>query len=491
MTNAGKDCDIILVGAGIMSATLAGFITLLEPDWSVTMFEKLDGPARESTGPWNNAGTGHSALCELNYTPQDRAGRIDIVKAVAVNEQFQLSRQFWAALSRDGHLDAATFIHRVPHMSFVRRPEHVRFLAARHQALAGHPLFPDLRFSDQPDVISEWAPLIMEGRDRRASVAATFSEHGVDIDFGALTEGLLRFAEKRGLELRYGHEITGISRETDGRWRITARTADGTRLARRARFVFLGAGGGSLPLLQKSGIREARGYAGFPISGQFLRTRNPRIVERHLAKVYGQAALGAPPMSMPHLDTRLVAGEKNLMFGPYAGWSPKFLKSGSYLDLPTSCRAANLLPMLAAGLKNLGLVKYLVGELSKGRAQRLESLREFYPLAEAGDWELITAGQRVQVIKPAPGGGALQFGTEVVIATDGALAGLLGASPGASTAAPIMLKLLARAFPQQFTGPWAATLDHLIPTRAAQLSDDPALAARTMRDTAIALGLAA
>jgi len=488
---AENDCGIILAGAGIMSATLAGFITLLEPDWPVTIFEKLPHPALESSSPWNNAGTGHAALCELNYTPEDSKGRVSIDKAVAINEQFQLSRQFWAALVHDGHLVAHDFIHSVPHMSFVRTPEHVRFLAARYQALHRHPLFSGMAFSDEARGIQDWAPLLIEGRDPKEPVAATYSSQGTDIDFGALTEGLLRFAEKRGVVVRYDQEIVGISRGAGGLWRVTTRAADGSRQSHTARFVFLGAGGGTLPLLQKSGIPEARGYASFPISGQFLCATKPQLAARHLAKVYGQAALGAPPMSVPHLDSRYVAGKRHLLFGPYAGWSPKFLRHGSWFDLPASCRPGNLVPMLAAGLKNFGLVKYLAGELTKTTAQRLDVLRTFYPQAKAADWQLITAGQRVQVIKAGPGGGALQFGTEVVTAADGSLAGLLGASPGASTAAPIMLRLLERAFPEQFTGPWRPILDHLIPTRHVKLSTDAVLARKTLQSTAEALGLQA
>ena len=484
------DCGIILAGAGIMSATLASFISMLEPDWPVTIFEKLPKPALESSSPWNNAGTGHSALCELNYTPQGKDGRIDIAKAVAINEQFQLSRQFWATLVRDGHLEASRFIRSVPHMSFVQGAESVRFLAARQQALCEQPLFEGMQFSKEPEAIRQWAPLLIEGRERKRLVAATYSASGSDVDFGALTEELLRFAEKRGVKMSYGQEIVGVSRLGD-KWRIVTRAADGSRQGHSARFVFLGAGGGTLPLLQKSGIPEARGYAGFPISGQFLCAKNPEIAERHLAKVYGQAALGAPPMSVPHLDTRYVAGERYLLFGPYAGWSSKFLRSGSRFDLVASCRRHNLKPMLSAGLKNLGLVKYLIGELAKTQSQRVDALRQFYPQAEGGDWRLITAGQRVQIIKATANGGALQFGTEVVTSADRSLAGLLGASPGASTAVPIMLQLLAAAFPEKMGGSWRATLDHLIPARAVKLNDDKELARKILASTAEALGLKA
>ena len=214
--------------------------------------------------------------------------------------------------------------------------------------------------------------------------------------------------------------------------------------------MFVGAGGHALPLLQKSGIKEIRGFGGFPVSGQWLRTDNPEVVAKHHAKVYGKASVGAPPMSVPHLDTRVVDGTASLLFGPYAGFTPKFLKTGSWFDLFVSIRWHNLVPMLQVAVRNLDLVKYLVGELLASRSAKLDSLREFYPNADGDDWYQLTAGQRVQIIKNIPGkGGTLQFGTEVVAAADGSIAGLLGASPGASTAAPIMLDLIERCFPEK------------------------------------------
>lgn len=487
-----NDRDVILVGAGIMSATLATFLKILQPDWSIEVFERLPGAGRESSDPWHNAGTGHSALCELNYTPQAADGTVSIDKAVNVNEQFQLSRQFWAHLVNEGHLEADRFIHTVPHMSFVMGKEHSDFLKARYEALKDHPLFQGMEFTDNKRTIQQWAPLLIKGRDGEQQVAATRTEAGTDVDFGALTKSLLKFAAERDTSITYNAEVRDVQRRGDGRWSLKVKNrGNGATETFTAKFVFIGAGGGALHLLQKSGIPEIAGFGGFPISGEFLRAKTPEIAKRHHAKVYGQAAVGAPPMSVPHLDTRYVNGEQHLMFGPYAGWSPKFLKSGSWTDLPGSIRFGNMVPMIDVGLHNFDLVKYLVGEVAQNHTKRVEALRQFYPEVNGDDWELIVAGQRVQVIKKKGKGGVLQFGTEVVASSDGSIAGLLGASPGASTAVPIMLKLLKQAFPSEFDGAWAEQIKTLVPTYGTNLSDDADLAAKTFASTAEVLGLTA
>jgi malate dehydrogenase (quinone) len=480
-----KPIDVVLIGGGIMSATLGAFIKQLQPAWSIRIFERLADVALESSNPWNNAGTGHSALCELNYTPQRPDGTIDISSAVKVNEQFQVSRQFWSYLIKKDLLpDPQAFLNPVPHMSFVWGEDNVEYLRKRHEALKDHPLFAGMEFSEDPDVIRSWAPVMIPGRKKSQKIAATRIDVGTDVDFGALTHGLLTYLTNNGARLYTEHIVKNITKQRDGLWRLRVKhDVGGTAFNVMARFVFVGAGGGALALLQKSGIAEAKGFGGFPVSGEFLRTDNPEVVARHQAKVYGKAAVGSPPMSVPHLDTRVVGGQSSLMFGPYAGFNTKFLKSGSWLDLFATIRPHNLVPMLAAGAANLDLVKYLVGQLAASKSKKFEALQEFMPNADPKDWYRITAGQRVQVIKKDPKKrGVLQFGTEVVTAADGSIAGLLGASPGASTAVPIMLDVLQRCFPDRMAE-WTPQLKKMVPTYGKQLSDNPALAEKTLEAT--------
>lgn len=452
-----------------MSATLAALVSELEPSWRVEIHELRDGLAQESSNAWNNAGTGHAALCELNYTPERPDGTIDITKAVTINEQFEISRELWHHLATNDRLPGGTdFLSSTPHMTFVRGEANVDYLRRRFETLRRHPLFSDLEFSTDPEQIAAWAPLLVADRDPEQPIAATRAAAGTDVDFGALASSMVSDVVARGADLHLESEVTKLKQRKDGTWRVTVRDRrwNGHRRARTltARFVFIGAGGGALRLLQRSGIPEAKGFGGFPISGQFLRTTNPEIVAQHQAKVYGKADIGAPPMSVPHLDTRVVDGETALMFGPYAGWSMKFLKHGSWLDLVRSIRPGNIVPMVAVGLQNMSLVKYLVGEVTASETARLRTLRAFMPTAHPRDWELITAGQRVQVIKKAKGkGGVLEFGTELVTSADGTMSGLLGASPGASTAVATMLDLLERCFPDR-SAAWQPRLREMMPS---------------------------
>ena len=461
--------DVVLVGGGIMSATLAALLTTLEPTWTVEIHERRPALAEESSNAWNNAGTGHAALCELNYTPERADGTIDIAKAVTINEQFELSRELWHHLSTHDRLPGGDgFLSTTPHMTFVRGADNADYLRRRFETLRKHPLFSDLEFSTDPAQIARWAPLLVDDRDPSEPVAATHAAAGTDVDFGRLTRAMVADAVTRGARLHLESEITKLRQKKDGTWslRVADRRWNGHLRSRKvaARFVFIGAGGGALSLLQSSGIPEAKGFGGFPISGQFLKTTNPEIVARHQAKVYGKADIGAPPMSVPHLDTRVVDGGTAFLFGPYAGWSMKFLKNGSWTDLLRSIRPANLVPMLAVGIRNLDLVKYLVGEVTATDTDRLRTLRAFMPTAHPRDWELITAGQRVQVIKKDRAqGGVLEFGTELVTSADGSIAGLLGASPGASTAVATMLDLLERCFPEHAAA-WRPRLRTMMPS---------------------------
>jgi malate dehydrogenase (quinone) len=483
--------DVVLVGGGIMSATLAALLGIVAPDWTVEVFESGAAVAGESSGPWNNAGTGHSALCELNYTPARPDGTVDPAKAVGINEQFQVSRQFWSHLVRAGLTDSPkTFITSVPHVSFVTGEDGHSYMRNRFEALAPQPLFAGLEYSDDPAELTSWVPLMMRDRSTKEPVAATRSLAGTDVNFGALTRLLLDDAVRRGVQLHLQHRVLKVRRDRNGRWATTVRDqATGKRRTVRSRFLFVGAGGGALPLLQGAGIPEIKGFGGFPVSGQFLRTRNPQLVAEHQAKVYGQAKVGAPPMSVPHLDLRLIDGEQALLFGPYAGFSPKFLKAGSMWDLPRSVRPGNLGSMLGAGWANIPLTKYLIGQVLQSEKSRFRALEEFVPTARSDDWELITAGQRVQVIKQDTAGrGVLQFGTELIVGADGTIAGLLGASPGASTATAAMLTLLERCFPDRIDS-WRPSLQEAIPSYGRTLSDEPALLAEVVADTTRTLEL--
>ena len=482
--------DVALIGGGIMSATLGALLKKLQPDLKIVLLERLDSIALESSNPWNNAGTGHAALCELNYIPDSRDGSLpDPTKAIAINEQFQVSRQFWASLVQLGILKSPeTFIRTVPHMTFVRGEKDVDYLRRRHESLKNQPLFAGMQYSEDPKQIAKWAPLLMDGRGAE-KVAASFIDQGTDVDYGAITTQLVSWLESEGVTIHTGTEVTNLHQYKDRGWRLSTR-ANGRASLLRANRVFVGAGGWALKLLQSSGIDEIKGYGTFPVSGHFLRTDNPDIVRRHQAKVYSQAAVGAPPMSVPHLDTRVVNGKTSLLFGPFAGLNPKFLKQGSLLDLPLSLRPANLLPYLSVAVKNFGLVQYLVKEILKSRSAKLDSLREFVPTAESSDWVLYEAGQRAQVIKPGKGGGTLQFGTEVISSKDGTIAGLLGASPGASVSVSVMLDVLAKLYPGDFQS-FAPTLKKLIPSYGTKLNQAPAEAKKTLAATAKVLKLTA
>jgi len=486
--------DVALIGAGIMSATLGVFLKELEPSLSMTMFETLEGAARESSEAWNNAGTGHAANCEMNYTPARADGSVDISKALQVNVEFDLSRQLWSYLVKKGAIkDPQSFIHAVPHMSFVRGPENVSFLKKRFDAMSAHHCYRGMEYSEDKSRIRDWAPLVMEERRDDELVAATRIITGTDVDYGALTNHFVdHLSASPRFSVHYQHRVTGLSRESNGRWRIEMHDAKtGDRRSVSSKFVFIGAGGGALLLLQKSAIPEGRGYGGFPVSGIWLRCDNPDISTRHHAKVYGKAAVGSPPMSVPHLDTRVIGGRHSLLFGPYAGFSSKFLKHGSLLDLFESAEVSNIAPLLSVARDNLDLTEYLIGQLLQSSKHRFAALQEYYPGANTEDWKLQIAGQRVQIIKPdAERGGLLEFGTELVGASDQSLVALLGASPGASTAAFIAISVLEKCFAHALTaGAWLPKLREIIPSYGVSLLEDGDLCRRVRADTAAILNL--
>ncbi|MEO7801164.1 MAG: malate:quinone oxidoreductase [Ginsengibacter sp.] len=479
MKTSRTSVDVVLIGAGIMSATLGMLLKQLEPSLTVDVFERLGGAATESSDAWNNAGTGHSAFCELNYTPEKEDGSIDTSKAVKIAESFEVSKQFWAYLVEQNIIKpAGSFIHSIPHMSFVWGEKNVAYLRKRYDALQQCHLFKGMQFSDDAGQIAEWIPMVMTDRGDDEPVAATKMDLGTDVNFGSLTRCLFDHLTKSdGVNIHFSHDIRDLQQK-DGAWQVKVKDdATGERRTVVAKFVFIGAGGGSLPLLLKSGIPEALGYGGFPVSGQWLRCTNEAVIQQHHAKVYGLAKVGSPPMSVPHLDTRWIKGKRELLFGPYAGFTTKFLKHGSSMDLFKSIKFNNLKPMLSAGIHNIPLTKYLIEQVSLSDQERLDELKAYYPDAKMEDWELIEAGYRVQVIKKdEEEGGILEFGTEVVNAADGSIAALLGASPGASTAVSIMLDLLKRCFPQKLNTPaWQQKLTAMIQSYGQDLDRDEKL----------------
>lgn len=490
-----QETDVLLIGGGIMSATLGTYLQELEPQWSMTMVERLDGVAQESSNGWNNAGTGHSALMELNYTPKKADGSISIEKAVEINEAFQISRQFWAYQVNNGVMhEPHSFITTVPHMSFVWGDDNVNFLRARYAALQQSTLFRGMRYSEDHAQIKEWAPLVMEGRDPQQKVAATRTEIGTDVNYGEITRQLIASLQKKpNFALQLSTEVRGFKRNADNSWTVTVADLKNNETEHdiKAKFVFIGAGGAALKLLQETDIPEAKGYAGFPVGGQFLVADNPDVVNRHLAKVYGQASVGAPPMSVPHIDTRILDGKRVVLFGPFATFSTKFLKNGSLWDLLSSTTTSNFMPMVNVGLDNFDLVKYLVSQVMLSDDDRFAALQEYYPQAKKEDWRLWQAGQRVQIIKSdAEKGGVLRLGTEVVSDKEGTIAALLGASPGASTAAPIMLHLMEKVFKDKVASPeWQAKLKTIIPSYGTRLNGNVAATEQELQYTSEVLGL--
>lgn len=492
MSQGQTSTDVILIGAGIMSATLGTLLKELAPDWNIKVFEKLATAGEESSNEWNNAGTGHAALCELNYTVERPDKTVDISKAIKVNEQFQVSKQFWSYLVNSRLIrNPRDFIMPIPHLSYVHGESNVQFLKRRYDTLSNHPLFAGMDFSDNREELAKWMPLMMKDRTSNEPVAATKIDSGTDVNFGALTRMLLKHLQEQKVEVHYKHSVKNIKRKSDKSWELTVKNLTSGAVERhRAKFVFIGAGGGSLHLLQKSGIPEGKHIGGFPVSGIFMVCQNPKVVEQHHAKVYGKASVGAPPMSVPHLDTRYIDNQKSLLFGPFAGFSPKFLKTGSNADLIASVKLHNLLTMLAAGVKELSLTKYLIQQLMLTKEQRMKELRDFVPSAKSEDWDMVLAGQRVQVIKDTVQGGkgTLQFGTEVVTAADGSIAALLGASPGASTAVQVMLEILERCFPQHIKE-WEPKIKEMIPSYGISLAENLDLLREVNLSTAKSLGL--
>lgn len=479
-----KKQNFTLIGAGIMSATLGVLIKQLIPEATITIYERLDKVGAESSDAWNNAGTGHSAFCELNYTPEDENGNIDITKALRISESFEVTKQFWAYLVSQNLIETETpFINDIDHMSFVWGNGNNAFLKKRHGELVRYGIFEDMQYSSDFNKITEWLPLMMNGRNSKEKISATRMPIGTDVNFGNVTRSMISYLETcDGVTVHLGHQVEDLNQKEDGSWEIELTDLNKqTEHLIHSDFVFIGAGGGALKLLEKSDIPEGNGYGGFPVSGQFLKCNNTDIIQQHEAKVYGKAEEGSPPMSVPHLDTRMLNGKRSLLFGPYAGFSTKFLKNGSYLDLPLSLDVHNIFPMLSAGINNLSLTKYLIEQVLQSPEEQFSALLKYYPEAKPEDWELITAGQRVQIIKKdSDEGGILKFGTEIVTNQNKTLAALLGASPGASTSVSIMLNVLSECFPEKMKSKeWEDKLSIIFPSYGKSLIKDASLCRKT------------
>jgi malate dehydrogenase (quinone) len=441
--------DVVLVGSGIMSSTLAVMLKRLDPRLRVQIVEVASELAQEASDGWNNAGTGHAGICEMSYTPtRDPDGRVPIARALKIFEQFEHSKQFWGAMTAAGAVgEPADFIHSVPHICFVKGTDDVDFLQARHAAMQEHHFFRSMQLTSDPSVIHDWAPLVMEGR-APGPVAATMGA-GTEVNYGLLARRLCGWlAQQEHCGVATGWKVTRLRRRV-GQWRLALRhIASGEVRELGARFVFIGAGGGSLPLLQSTGLAEVAGLGGFPIGGQWLVCDNPAICARHDAKVYGATPPSSPSLGAGHLDVRRLDGQRQLLFGPFASWTTRFLKhSGSWSDLPRSIRLNNLPAMLRTAVCNRSLVKYLVSQGLQSMNNRLQAVREYYPSARLEDWRLVQAGIRVQAIKRADHG-AVYFGTEVFSPADRSLAALLGASPGASVSVSIAFEVIRTCLPQ-------------------------------------------
>lgn len=492
-----EEVDVALIGGGVLSATAGLLLHVLQPDWKIVGYERLPKVAKESSNPWNNAGTGHSGLCELNYTKELPDGSMDNTKPVQVNEQFQQTRQLWAHLVEQGVLGLPdTFVNPCPHMSIVHGDDDVEFLRKRWETLKDNPLFSSMEFSDDQDKIREWAPMLVDGRDPSEHIAVTYDPTGTDVDFGSITTQVFNHLAFDGVNVETSKEVTDLKKNSDGSWtlRIVDRGEIGARKGGekfvRAKFVFNGAGGWALKMLQKAGIPEVAGYALFPVTGAFMSTDDPSVVDEHKVKVYAKPPVGAPPMSNPHMDARVINGSRSVLFGPYAGIDPRFLKYGSVLDLPKMIRFDNIGAVLNVAKDNIPLVNMLVGMIFMTPAQKLAEMREFAPAATMTDWHLIKAGQRAQIIKTGKDGkgGTLEFGTEVVTSADGTLCAVLGASPGASTAVPIVLECLTKCFPDKIAE-WEPRFKEMIPSYGEKLSDNPDRAFEIMSHTAEVLKL--
>ena len=471
--------DVLIIGTGIMGTTLATLLKELDPKIQVDLIEKLEDAGLESSNTLNNAGTGHAGYCELNYTPLIANGKINIQKALEINAKFEISLQFWSYLSKKySSFKPKNFISKVPHISIVRGEKDVAFLKKRYLALKKNHLFNQIEFTINPRIIKKWVPLI-DCKNLTESIGATRFKSGSDVDFGSLTKELIKIlVKKSSFKLHKNLEALSIKKIDNHGWGVTTKgVASKKEINFKANFVFITSGGDSLRLLQKTNIPEQIGYAGFPVNGKWLICNNPKINLQHTAKVYGKAQIGSPPMSMPHLDLRVVNGKRVLLFGPFASFTCKFLNSGSHLDLIKSIKFHNIKSILSVFLREWKLLIYLIKQTMHSNSFRMNELRRFYPNANSQDWSLMSAGKRVQIIKPSKKfGGTIEFGTEIIFNAENNLAALLGASPGASVSASSMIEIINKCFKEKSkTKDWQSQLKKIMPVSSDRLIKDPTL----------------
>jgi malate dehydrogenase (quinone) len=466
--------DTLIVGAGIMGATLASILKEIDSDLKIDMVEALDSPALESSEANNNAGTGHAGYCELNYTPLLSNDKIDIEKAVQVNLGFEMSLQYWSYLTKKYRLfSPSKFIKRVPHISLVNGDKNIAFLKKRYLALKNNPLFNSIEFSSNFKTITKWIPLLKTKKSQR-KYAATKVEIGTDVNFGEITYELISILNtKKKFHLHTNQKAIAINENEDDSWSV--KLNNGNKI--KAKFIFIACGGNSLKLLQKTKIYEQNSYAGFPINGQWLVCNNPKIVALHKAKVYGKAEIGSPPMSMPHLDLRIIDGKKILMFGPFASFTFKFLISGSFFDFISSIKFHNLKTLCIVFLKEWALLIYLIKQNFKPHKSRIADLKQFFPDANTKEWHLKDAGIRVQIMKKSRAGSSkLEFGTEIIFSKKNNLAALLGASPGASISVQSMIEVIEKCFLKKENSiAWKNKIKKMIPSYGVDLVKNPRL----------------
>ena len=471
MTSSSSNPDVVLIGSGVMSANLGALLKRLDPSLSISVFEAADELAYEASNGWNNAGTGHAGICEISYTPKPADGSpVKVQKVIDIFQEFEQTLQFWAHAVGTGMIESPKeFINPVQHISFVHGDDQVAFLKSRYAGMSAHHFFKEMEFTTDPKKIGSWAPLLTEGRDPAVPIAATKMDGGTDINFGVLSRKLLTWlAAQPGCSVTASSKVVDLKKQPDARWAVTVHhRKTGAEHTVTAKFVFVGAGGGSLPLLQLAGLPEAKGLGGFPIGGHWLVCDKPEIVARHQAKVYGQNLPEAPTMAVPHLDTRILDGKKTLLFGPFAAWTTRFLhRTGSWTDLPRSIRPHNITTLLKIAATNFPLVRYLMQQGTQSMADRMRVMHIFYPNAKPEDWKLVDGGIRVQAIKKTDGeAGIVHFGTEVLTSADKSMSALLGASPGASVCVNIVTEVIRKSFPHLTEGEAGVKrLQELVPT---------------------------